>query len=70
MSGNAVGVRVILQPWGFVVVDSIVAPLYFIFPGPSGMSSGPFEKPALVESESPSAASTEDKGQIALCGKL
>lgn len=43
MSGNAVEMRVILQPWGFVVADSIVAPLYFIFPDPSGMSSGPFE---------------------------
>lgn len=43
MRGNAIEVRVILQPWGVVVVDSIVALLYFILPGPSGMSSGPFE---------------------------
>lgn len=43
MSGNAIDVPVIVQLWGFVVVDSIVASLYFISSGPSGTSSGPFE---------------------------
>lgn len=44
MSDNAIEVRVIPEPWGFVVLDSIVAPLYFISPDPSGLSSGPFEQ--------------------------
>lgn len=43
MRGNAIEMRVILQPWGFVAVYSIVDQLYFIFLGPSGLSSGPFE---------------------------
>lgn len=44
MSGNVMEVRVILQPWGFVFADSIVGPQHFIFPDPSGVSSGPFEQ--------------------------
>lgn len=44
MSGNVIEVRMILQPWGFVVADSIVGPQHFIFPDPSGASSGPFEQ--------------------------
>lgn len=69
MSGNAIEVRVILQPWRFVVADSIVAPLYFIFSDPSGMSGGPFEhQPSLVRREPLSAASTENKSHKALLG--
>lgn len=64
MSGNAIDVPVILQPWGFVAVYSIVAQLYFIFLGPSGMSSGPFGHHILVRGEFPSAASTEEKVHI------
>lgn len=69
MSGNVIEVRVIPQPRGFVVADSIVAPLYFIFSDPSGMSGGPFEhQPSLVRRESPSAASTENTSREALLG--
>lgn len=69
MSGNAIEVRVILQPWGFVVVESIVARLYFISADPSGMSGGPLEH-HLSRRASRRQLRPQTIRAISLCGDL